>query len=373
MRYDVIVLGGGFIGANCAYELAKNNLDVLLLEKRRFGSGASGSSAAMLELQIDAHRGEPFFSLAKASHDLFPSLYQEIKDLTDVDFQFERCGILQLALSDEETDQLKRESERQKKMGLVAEWQTPEELADQLPLAEDLAKGGVYFGNDGQVNGERFLQALLKACKISGVALREGMNSFQIKPINNFVRIQTQEETFEAPFLVVAAGTWSDEIFITFGTRLGITPVRGQLVIYDTPRPLFRYPIYTKTGGYVTPKKDGTTFVGTTVEEAGYDEFPTKAGKTEIIENIVKLFPLFAHLPVRGQCAGLRPKSADGLPFLGPLVTQKNVIAATGHYRNGVLLAPITARLVSEMVLWKKPSQEIFPFSPQRIFAIKTP
>src|SRR5258706_3079771 len=118
MHYDVIVIGGGVIGAACAYELSKKDLNVLLLEKRHFGSGASGSSAAMLEHQIDAHRGEPFFSLSHASNSLFPSLYKEIKDLTQMDFQLERCGILQLALSKEDAKELQKEVERQNKIGL---------------------------------------------------------------------------------------------------------------------------------------------------------------------------------------------------------------------------------------------------------------
>src|ERR1051326_3426113 len=101
MNFDVIILGGGAIGASCAYELSKAGLKVALLEKRHFSSGASGASAAMLEFQIDAHRGEPFYSLAKTSNNLFSSLYQEIKDLTGIDFQFERCGILHLAHSEE--------------------------------------------------------------------------------------------------------------------------------------------------------------------------------------------------------------------------------------------------------------------------------
>src|SRR5437773_2498989 len=122
MNFDVIVIGGGAIGASSAYELAKAGIKVALLEKRRFSSGASGASAAMLEFQIDAHRGEPFYSLAKISNDLFPILTQEIKEFTRIDFQFERCGILHLAPSQEEAASLQKEVKRQKDLGLKISW-----------------------------------------------------------------------------------------------------------------------------------------------------------------------------------------------------------------------------------------------------------
>ena len=154
MNFDVAILGGGTIGATTAFELSKAGLKVVLLEKRHIASGASGSSAAMIEHQIDANRGEPFFSLSKASNALFPSLHQEIKTLTGIDFQLEQKGIVQLAMNQIDVDFLTNEVSRQQSLGLRARWLDADAMQDKIPTLNPIHLGGAFFEEDGQVNGE---------------------------------------------------------------------------------------------------------------------------------------------------------------------------------------------------------------------------
>ena len=139
-------------------------------------------------------------------------------------------------------------------------------------------------------------------------------------------------------------------------------------MVFDTPYPIVPFPIYTKTGGYLTPKADGTTLAGTTIENVGFDSSPTSEGKKIITDIVNSLMPKLLEQPVRKMTAGLRPKSPDDLPLIGPLPDHAHVTIAVGHYRNGVLLAPITSQIVSALVQNKVPPIALDPFLPSRVF-----
>ncbi len=370
MTYDVIVIGGGAIGTNTAYELSKQGLKVALLEKKRIASGASGASAAMLEFQIDAHRGEPFFSLSKASNDLFPALYQEIKNFTKIDFQFEQCGILHVASTVEETATLQKEVEWQKGLGLKISWLDHDLLQKHFPYLNPDHHGGVFYHEDGQVHGEMFTSALAFAARQKGADVHTDVGEIKFELTKGTVTgVRTHRQVFQAKKYVVTTGAWADQILEPMDIKLGIVPVRGQLVIFDTPpEKTLPHPIYTERSGYITPKRNGTTLAGTTVEQVGFDERVTDEGKAAIVKLACDLVPSFANKKIRGISAGLRPGSPDGLPFLGPVRTHDNVIISAGHYRNGILLSPISAKIVTSLVLGQNPMMDLNPFSPSRRF-----
>lgn len=370
MEFDAIVVGGGIIGASCAFELAKKGLRTALLDSCPFGQGASGNSAAMLEFQLDAHRGEPFFSLAKASDALFPSLHQEIKNLTQIDFQYERCGILQLALNDQEAETLQNEALRQQELGLEITWLSSEQLRKKLPFLSLASFGGVIYEGDGQVSGEKFLAGMIAAARASGAHIENNLKTISLQIESGRVTsVQTPNKNFQARFVVITAGAWTDQLLEPLHIQMGIEPIRGQLVIYDTPRHEFPFPVYTKSGGYVTPKQDGYALAGTTVERVGFDNSTTQEGE-DVIRNFARtLFPHLSRVHVRGVTSGLRPKSPDDLPIIGPLPDHPNVIVAAGHYRNGILLAPITAKIVTAIVTHDTPPVPIQPFLPERVLS----
>lgn len=367
MKTDVLIIGGGIIGACAAYAISKAGMRVMLIEKREIGAGASGTSAAMLETQIDAHRGDPFFPLADASRRLFPALYEETKDLTGMDFQYEQCGLLEMALNEEDKDALTKEVDRQRGMALEADWIDEDSLRKTFPFLYPDHLGGAFFKEDGQVNGERFMGAMIKAAEKKGAVVQTGTGDIEwIRDGKRVSGVKTAKGDYTAGKIVVAAGAWTDQLLSPLSITLGIEPIRGQLAVYQTPNCPLPHPLYTRTRGYITPKKDGYTFVGSTVEKVGFDESTTEEGKNQLAEVANTLFPGLLRRPFRGLTAGLRPGSPDELPIIGPLPHHPNIIVASGHYRNGILLAPITADIVTGIVTSSTPPIDPTPFSPAR-------
>lgn len=369
MKPSVVVIGGGVIGACCTFQLAKAGAKVTLLEKSHFGAGASGCSAAMLECQTHAYRGDTFLSLAKPSLDLFPQLYEELKELTGIDFEYERCGILNLAMSEEEAFFLQSCVRDQQIRGLSTEWLEPEDVEEEFPQINPEYFGGAYYHEDGQINGELFLEALLEGARKYGADLRENTGPVILGPTRDGLRAVSAEGVYEADTYVVTAGAWTDEVMGRYFLSC-ISPVRGQLVFYSTPPNWLSSPIFTKRHGYVVPKRRGYALVGSTTEEVGYDSSTTDEAMVDLIQKGQHMVPGLRRCDLRGISAGLRPKSKDDFPVIGPLPSQENILVAAGHYRNGMLLAPITAEIITALVEKKTPPVDVQPFLPQR-FSIR--
>jgi glycine oxidase len=369
---DVIVIGAGLVGAAAAYECAKAGVHTILIDKSHPGSGASGKSAAMLELQIDAHRGEPFFSLAKASHDLFPALIAALTSETGIDTGYEASSIMQVALNADEAEALATECQRQTRLGLRANWLTPTEVANHVPDLTRSIHGAALFHEDGNVNGLSLLNALIEGARKAGaeIILNAG-NVELIVADRRAVGVQAGDEKIAAPKIVVAVGAWIDSVLAPLSVRLGVTPVRGQLVVFETPTRLLPFPIYTKTGGYLTPKKAGVTLAGSTIENAGFDSRPTPEGRESILKLVRSLYPKLLRFPIKTVTAGLRPKSPDDLPLLGTLPEHANVFIASGHYRNGVLLAPISGKMAASFAMDQAMPPAFAFFSPERLFSAR--
>lgn len=364
-RKDVVVIGGGVVGASCAYSLAKKGAKVTLLEKSHFGAGASGCSAAMLECQTHAFRGDDFLSIAKPSLDLFPELHKELKELTNIDFEYEQCGILNLAMSEEEAHFLKSCVEDQKRKKFQAQWLEPEEVEKEFPRINPEYFGGAFYSEDGQVNGELFLDAFLEGARKRGAELRENTGPVILGPTSEGIRAVSSEGVYEADVYVVAAGAWADNVSGRYYVSR-ISPIRGQLVFYSTPPNYLRSPVFTHNHGYVVPKRGGYSLVGTTVEEVGYDNSTTDDAMVQLIKKGQHLVPGLSRCDFRGNSAGLRPKSQDDLPVIGAVPGRENIIVAAGHFRNGMLLAPITGELVASLVFHEEPRINMTPFSPAR-------
>lgn len=367
MAYDAVVVGAGIIGSLSAFSLAKRGLRVLLLDKSHVGAGASGSTAAMLESQTDAHRGEPFLSFARRSNAMFEDLESELRGETGESIGLERNGILNIALSDKEAAALKIEIDRQQSLGLKARWIPPEAIAETWPQLNPEYAGGALFEEDGQVNAEQFLAAAVGAAKRRGATLQEGV-SVTLEQEKNRIRVFVNGERVTAGEVVLCAGAWTDRLLEPLGVCLGLEPLKGQMLVYDTPKRILPTPVYTKSKGYITPKS-GFTLVGATVERAGFDDTTTETAKTALRTQALQILPTLSRMTLRGMTAGLRPGSPDNLPLLGRLEEWKNISIAAGHFRNGILLAPITAEIVCSMLTGTPPPFPSETFAPGRFLS----
>ena len=319
---DVAIAGGGLIGLASALELAKRGLRVLVVDAELPGQ-ASWAAAGILGPQSEAHEPSPLVSLCVRSYELYPSFVEELH----ADVGFRQNGTLHLAFTAAEAEELQARRVWQSKAGLRIE----EREHDGAVLA-------LYFPDEGQVDNRKLLQALRAACLRAGVAIERR-------------RLRSLDE-LPAKVKVLCAGSWAGAL-----SGIAVAPQKGQILLLDREPP---GQVIFGGGGYAVPR-DGRTLIGATSEDAGFDAQPTREGREQLLRTAEALG---YGGTVLDHWAGLRPVTPDGLPVFGRM--DDGAVIALGHYRNGVLLTPVTARVVAALVLDETPPFDLDPFSPRR-------
>ena len=365
---EVIIVGGGVIGCAIAYYLAQAGVQVTILERGEVGGEASGASAGLLaplELSLES---SSLLDLCLASLPLHPSLADTLREETGIDVEYQRSGILRVALSDEDADDLRALVGRQQAGG-VMEWVDAEALRHLEPRLA-AARGGVYSPQYHQVNAHRLTQALAQAAVARGAALRQGVvvTGF-VTNGSRVMGVRTGEGRLMAEQVILAAGSWTAALGRRLGVTLPVKPMRGQMLAFpDFSSPL-RHILLGKNGGYLAPKANGFLFVGSTVEDVGFRKNTTAKGLAGLRRMAAALVPSLAYAEVASDWAGLRPGSPDGLPILGPVPGWEGLSVASGHFRKGILLAPITGRLMAQRLTQGRTEIPLEPFSAGR-FAV---
>jgi len=365
---DVIIVGGGVIGCAIAYYLAQAGVQVTILERGEVGGEASGASAGLLaplELSLES---SSLLDLCLASLPLHPPLADTLREETGIDVEYLRSGILRVALSDEDADDLRALVGRQRAEG-VMEWVGPEALRGLEPRVA-AARGGVYSPQYHQVNAHRLTQALAQAAVARGAALRQGVvvTGF-VTNGSRVMGVRTGEGRLMAEQVILAAGSWTAALGRRLGLTLPVKPMRGQMLAFpDFSSPL-RHILLGKNGGYLAPKANGLLFVGSTVEDVGFRKNTTAKGLAGLRRMAATLVPSLAYAEVASDWAGLRPGSPDGLPILGPVPGWEGLSVASGHFRKGILLAPITGRLMAQWLTEGRGETSLDAFSPARFAA----
>jgi glycine oxidase len=364
---DVIIIGAGIIGCSIAYRLAGEGLRMTVIEKGRPGEEASSAAAGMLTPQAEAAHGVsgPFAELCLASHRLYPGFVAEVEEASGVKIGYGTTGSVFVATDFVEATALAGLLERQQTAGRPAEELSPQHVRELEPaLAEDI-QVGVYLPDDHYVENRVLMTALVAA------ATRRGVEFITETPVvglqfddSHVVGVQIPGRVLTGSIVINAAGCWAGLVDPTGRVRLPTRPIRGQIVcLQQHPQPL-RHLVHS-TGCYMVPWPDGRILVGATVENAGYKKEVTAQGVHQLLSAALKIAPPLQSAQVRDVWAGLRPDTPDNLPLLGA-TTISNLIAATGHFRNGILLAPITAKLITELITAGQASMSLDPFSPQR-------
>lgn len=365
MRPDVIVVGGGVMGCSIAYQLAKEDVDVLVLEKSVPGAEASSAAAGILAPSVESFRDAFALQLGRRSRELHAVLADELDELFGVDVGFRRCGVVKLAF--EEADQVEIDAQASvlATNGIHCDRWSREELLDEEPSCNPEAAEALHVAEEAQIEPKRLLSAVALGAEREGVVFRTGSAVRHLVVDGDRARgVNVDGEIIEADRVVVAAGSWTTLIP---GIRLDantIYPVRGQMLATHTRPPIFRR-IMFGAGGYVVTRPDGRVLCGSTEERVGFARGITFGGMAEVIHRARRIAPALEHAAVQDHWSSFRPGTPDGLPLVGETHVER-LLVASGHYRNGILLAPLTAELIVDAIADKPLSREAQALSPRR-------
>jgi glycine oxidase len=365
----VTIIGGGVIGLTIARALALRGIrDVLVIERGDLGAEASSAAAGMLAPQAEANRAHEFFQLTCRSRDMYSAFAAALLSETGIDIELDTTGTLYLAFTDADVEELEKRYAWQNAAGLRIEKLTAAESRQLEPSISENVCAGLKFPLDTQLENRRLISALIEANKRLGVRTQTEttVTSLNIER-DRVTGIETSHGSIATECVVMAAGAWSSQIPIGDKTSpiVRIKPVRGQMLSFAPDRPVSRHVIYSPRG-YIVPRRDGRLLAGSTTEHAGFDKNVTAAGVQSISAAAAEIAPQVSLLRLMDSWAGLRPRAADTLPVLGPCGEIAGLCYATGHYRNGILLAPVTGELIAAAIVDKVFPETLEIFSPDR-------
>jgi glycine oxidase len=365
---EVAIVGAGVIGCGIALRLAQAGAAVTILERSRPGAEASSAAAGVLGPQLEDEGSGPFFELCLRSREMYPEFVAEIERLSEMDVEYIRCGALRVAFDEAGAAALEASSARQRARGLRAEVLSPADAIDLEPLLSPRTRLAVHLPDDHQLENRRLARALAIAAARAGATFR--IASARSVAIRGSAAIGVGLEGGEllgADSVVIAAGCWSSLIEGNGTKPDAVKPMRGQIVQLDAGAPLLRKSIIGDRG-FIVQRSDGRMLVGSTYELVGFDKQNTAEGTARILAAGIELCPAIARLPIRDIWAGLRPYTSDHWPIIGPGPVS-GLFLATGHLRNGILLAPVTALLIQQAVLGQATAVDLNPFRYDRICA----
>lgn len=361
----IIIVGGGIMGLSIAVELRKSaDLDVLVLERSIPGAEASSAAAGMLAPQFEQATGGPAMELGLLSRMAWPKFAAELQERSGVDVAYVPCGGMQVAFTEDEVHALDAKITWQKALGLRAELLSGAALEAAEPALGAKALAASDFPDDHQVDPRRFLRALAVAATRAGVQFKNGAVRSLVEAGGKVVGVDVEGEELRADLVILAAGAWSGLVSGADIDPARVKPVRGQMIELQLRAPIFKR-LLKSASGYVVPRSDGAVLVGSTMEMVGFDKNVTADGLHKLLSAALQLVPGLAQASLTSTWAGLRPWTDDQLPFLGE-GPKPGLLLATGHFRNGILLAPITARVLGQLVRGEKPTVDLRPFRYRR-------
>lgn len=368
-RPDVLIVGGGIIGAACARALAQRGLGVLVLESGPEAGAATPAAAGMLAPFAEAKPEDPLLALTVRGRDLYRDLAPALREETDIDIGLWTDGIVELAFTEEDVARAKGEMAWRRQSGFLVEWLSPEELRERLPPIGPEAVGATVAPEDGALDPQALHRALLKSARLHGAKLRRDDRVEEILIGDGAVlgvRTARRRGTgVRAGAVLVAAGCWSGRL-PGLPRPVSVEPIRGQMLAMAWPEGAAPAIVYAR-GGYVL-ERHGEAIGGSTMEHAGFDARVTEAGLAHIRGTIARIFPTLADRRVTRSWAGLRPATPDGRPILGRDPEIANLWYATGHGRNGILLAGITGELLAGLFCDEEGEHDLSAMAPGRFW-----
>jgi len=371
----VAIIGAGVVGLGIAWRLAARGAAVEVFDRGRAGAGASYAAAGMLAACCEAEPGEEaLVTLGRDSQARWPAFAAELLDATGIDVELRTEGTIIVALTADDQARLQHHLVFQHKLGLPLEWITAAETRRREPHLAGKLAGAVWSPQDHQVENRKLAPALRKAAEKAGAIVREHTPVKEISISGGRADgiILEDGSKVAADVVVLAAGAWSRSIGgLPAEQRPPVRPIKGQMLALrmDPAAPLINHVVWAP-GLYLVPRRDGRLIVGATVEEKAFDTTLTAGGVLALLDAAWRAVPSIEELPIDEMWVGHRPGSRDDAPILGagPVA---GLVYATGHHRNGILLAPITAEAIARLVLDGIVESAIRPFGIERFAPVR--
>lgn len=367
MGKSIVVLGGGVIGLSCAFELQSRGHRVTLLEPAACGGQASGAAAGMLAPYSENLEGpDDFFRLCLDSLHLYPQWQQNIKEIAKMTFEYTPSGSLYLAYHPADLLSLEGRLLWQRQFGSSGSIKTGEELFRLEPHLSRDVLAALYTPEESHVYAPHYVRALEQACRLIGVNIQDQLEQIEVVEWKNEVLVRSASHRyFNGDHLVVCSGAWAQELAQTFELKIPVYPIRGQICAYEASKHPVNHMVFSNQG-YLVEKENGTLVCGASEDIAGFDTSVTTKGIDRLKRWNYRVFPFLNELEPFHRWAGLRPSTQDGFPLIGPISKSSRVTIAVGHYRNGILLSPVTAKLVANSIDGIQAAASIEVFSPER-------
>lgn len=367
---DVAIVGGGLIGVAAALELRTRGLSVTVLDRQEPGREASSAAAGMLAPSPDDLSSLPLVPFGKASIALYPEFVAHIEQASGKTTGFAQKGTLEIFFGEHGDSERDRFVAERKRIGIGAEALSIRQAREMEPNLAPEGVAAAWLFEEAIVNPRRLIDAAISAAKTNGAEVLAGCTvTGLIREGGRCTGVVTSNGPISAGCVVIAAGSFSGAIGAEIAPYAPTIPVRGQMLALRTAagasETITLRHVIRSGHGYLVPHEDGRILAGSTLENGVQDKFVTPGGMQKILGAAIELVPALNSAEIAETWAGLRPGTPDGLPILGPTDIQGLVIA-TGHYRNGILLAPITAKLVVPWVLGLKVDRDVAAFSPMR-------
>jgi glycine oxidase len=375
-QVDVVVVGAGAIGLACAWRAAQRGLRVRVLERERAGAGASGVAAGMLAPVGEATWGEEgLLRLAQLSHRAWPEFAEELGASAGADVGYLPLGAIHVAFDRDEAEALHRHYELMAELGLDARWIPASEARSLEPGLSPRCSAAVHAPHEAAVDPATLVSALRAAAERAGAEVVEGAEAVALLGDGQVEGIRDASgREHSAERVVLATGAWSGALeWLPARARPPVRPVKGEILTLGGPadEPVCGR-IIAGERVYLVPRSDGRLVVGATVEERGFDMTVTAGGVHELLREAYRVLPEIAEMELLETSAGLRPGTPDNAPLIGR-ADAAGLIVATGHFRNGILLAPVTADSVAALLTDERPPVDLSAFSPSRFSTTSPP
>lgn len=345
---DIVAVGAGVIGCAIAHELARRGATVRLLESRQVGGGATRGSAGVLCPWIGGSADALLPALLE-SVGLYDAFITSLRGGAGPGVEYRRNGTIEVALDDTELVRLQSLAAAYRAAGAEHEWLDATRLRAKEPAVTERARAGVFVPSHGYVDVVALNAALAAAATRAGASIEVTGPVLAVEPMRHGVRVRTAAQVLVADAVVVAAGAWSGQVAVSGASPAPVRPIRGQLLRLHGKAPRLDHMIWSSRC-YLVPRNDGSLLVGATHEDVGFDERTTMEGVGGLLAGACEVIPEAVDAEYEAR-AGLRPATPDGVPIIGRSHHMPGLVYATGHHRNGIMLAPLTARMVADLVL----------------------